>query len=58
MNENKKSAEHDYFQASQVIADNEIVNVAKIKEALLKRQRPNCSYIDPKDEANETDWDN
>jgi hypothetical protein len=41
-----------------VIADYETINVAKIKEALVKRQRPTSSYIDPKDEANETDWDN
>ena len=58
MNETKKAIEHEHAEALKVIADNEIVNVAKIKEALVKRQRPTCSYIDPKDEANETDWDN
>jgi len=41
-----------------MMTDTETVNMAKIKEALVKYQRPTNTYIDPKDEANETVWDN
>lgn len=58
MNETKKTVEHEHAESFNVIAETEAMSMAKIKEALVKRQRPTSSYIDPKDEANETDWDN
>jgi hypothetical protein len=58
MNEARKPIEQDQTEPLKMMTDTESVSVAKIKEALVKYQRPTNTYIDPKDEANETVWDN
>ncbi len=58
MNEARKPIEQDQTELLKMMTDTETVNMAKIKEALVKHQRPISNYIDPKDEANETVWDN